>query len=46
MDEYTEPHWGAAALVVIELQRDFLDDGRVSSITVWRTTLSASAAKQ
>lgn len=27
MDDYTESHWAAAALVVIDLQRDFLDDG-------------------
>lgn len=25
---YTSPRWGSAALVVIDLQRDFLDDGR------------------
>lgn len=27
MNDYTEPHWDAAALVVVDLQRDFLDDG-------------------
>lgn len=27
--DYTAPHWDRAALVVIDLQRDFLDDGAV-----------------
>lgn len=27
MSDYTEPHWNTSALVVIDLQRDFLDDG-------------------
>jgi nicotinamidase-related amidase len=27
MTDYTTPHWAAAALVVVDLQRDFLDDG-------------------
>jgi nicotinamidase-related amidase len=27
MTDYTAPHWEAAALVVIDLQQDFLDDG-------------------
>lgn len=27
MSEYTGPHWDTAALLVIDLQRDFLDDG-------------------
>ena len=27
MTDYTAPHWDRAALVVIDLQRDFLDDG-------------------
>ncbi|WP_197502568.1 cysteine hydrolase family protein [Mycobacterium scrofulaceum] len=31
MTDYTTPHWDAAALVVVDLQRDFLDDG-VSAI--------------
>lgn len=31
MIDYTAPHWDSAALVVVDLQRDFLDDG-VSAI--------------
>ncbi|MCE5292374.1 MAG: cysteine hydrolase [Nocardiaceae bacterium] len=27
MPDYTEPHWRSAALVIIDVQRDFLDDG-------------------
>lgn len=27
MTDYTAPHWAGAALVVVDLQRDFLDDG-------------------
>ncbi|CAM3886955.1 cysteine hydrolase family protein [Smaragdicoccus niigatensis] len=27
MPDYTEPHWQSAALVIIDVQRDFLDDG-------------------
>ena len=27
MTDYTTPHWVSAALVVVDLQRDFLDDG-------------------
>lgn len=27
MSHYTEPHWGRAALLLIDLQRDFLDGG-------------------
>lgn len=27
MSDYIEPHWGSAALVVIDVQRDFLDGG-------------------
>lgn len=27
MPDYTEPHWESAALIIIDVQRDFLDDG-------------------
>lgn len=27
MTDYTTPHWASAALIVVDLQRDFLDDG-------------------
>ncbi|MEV0945160.1 isochorismatase family cysteine hydrolase [Rhodococcus sp. NPDC049939] len=30
MTDYTSPRWGRSALVVIDLQRDFLDDGQAA----------------